>query len=333
MLVYKTGYEDDPFYPVFSHPDWLYPEERPLRNFPLMLDIETTNACDFRCVFCARQLMRRKPGFMGMDIYRKIVDETAHEGSPFLRIHGWGEPLLHPDCLRHAEYAARKGVTTRFTTNGLAFLRNPGLIDDLILAGAGELLISMQGVDKPSYEKMRKPNTFENFLRVVETVADAKQRRNAGRPFLSIITSVFAEDYTQEKIAAFEDRFLPFADKLGVDFTHMTFLEDHMDVSEWEGGYLFEKKRRPCIEVLIKTHINSDGDVLFCGNDYDGQAHRIGNLADMGVKEAWNSEKLAAWRSVVRNVENHEKLTFCKHCFEFTTKYDALKKQVRGTEE
>jgi len=331
MIVYKTAYSDDPFYPVYAHPDWLRPEDRPLRPFPLMLDIETTNACDSRCTFCARKLMTRAPSFMPFDIFRRIVDEGVAEGAPFLRVHGWGEPLLHPEVVRQVAYAAGKGVTMRLTTNGRRIAREPGLVEDLIRAGLRELLVSMQGLEQQSYEEMRKPNTFDNFLRTVETCATAKERLGAPGFFLSIITSVFADEQDSARLDRFRDRFLPFVDKLGVDFTHMTFLENHENVARWAGKYAFNKVRRPCVEVLIKTHVNSAGSILVCGNDYDGDAHRLGNVADTPIRAVWQSEALRAWRERVRDTAAQERMTFCRHCFDFTTKYDQLK-AAQGTE-
>lgn len=327
MIYYKTRYEDDPFYPVFSHPDWLYPEERPLRDFPLLLDIETTNACNSKCIFCARKLMQRKTTSMPFAVYKAIVDEGCREQAKFLRIHGWGEPLLHPDVVRHVQYASDNGVTTRITTNGTMIVKNPDLARQLVDAGVSELLFSMQGLAKDSYEEMRVPLKFENYIRSLEIAYEAREKAGTKLPYISVITSIFGDEHTPEQIDPFMERFKPLADKIGIDFTHMTFLEKAEDVSRFEGRYLFEKVRRPCVEVLIKTHINSNGDILICGNDYDGKAHRLGNLATMTIKEAWHSNRLNRHRRLVREEMRHAELPFCDACYDFTNKYDALKKK------
>lgn len=326
MIYYKTQYADDPFYPVYSHVDWLKPVDERLRDFPLMLDIETTNFCNSHCRMCSRKLMSRKPRHMSFEHFRKIVDEGVREGAPFLRIHGWGEPTLHPEVVRQIKYASQNGVTTRLTTNGTMFLKQPNLPQDLMMAGVSEIYFSMQGLDKKSYEKIRTPLSFNDFVLSVQTV-DSVRRALGTKTFLSITTSIFRDENIPEQLESFKDFFSPYADKLAVDFTHMTFLEDEEDVSNYEDLYMFQRVRRPCIEVLIKTHINSYGDILFCGMDYDGNLHKIGNLDQMTIKEAWHSPVLNAHRLRVRRDMKHAELHFCRHCFEFTTKYDSLKTQ------
>jgi len=41
---------------------------------PEIVQIESTNICNAKCVFCPRDEMHRKQGVMAFDLFRKIVD-------------------------------------------------------------------------------------------------------------------------------------------------------------------------------------------------------------------------------------------------------------------
>ncbi len=60
-------------------------EERPKRldpgDFPIHLDIETTNACNLRCPMCPRTIMELDKnsgvGQMSLDFYKSLIDQGA----------------------------------------------------------------------------------------------------------------------------------------------------------------------------------------------------------------------------------------------------------------
>lgn len=80
--------------------------------------------CDSRCVSCPVGRMRfgdaspavvkelRAGGerFMDFDLFARIAEEVAGYEHGWLRLHGRGEPLLHPRLTDMVDYAKRKGV-------------------------------------------------------------------------------------------------------------------------------------------------------------------------------------------------------------------------------
>ena len=52
---------------------------------PDIVQIESTNMCNAKCVFCPRDEMHREEGIMDMALYRKIVDECADLGITHVR--------------------------------------------------------------------------------------------------------------------------------------------------------------------------------------------------------------------------------------------------------
>ena len=58
------------------------------------MQIESTNICNAKCVFCPRDEMHRRQGVMSFDLFKKIVDECAALGITHVRVHNYGEPFL-----------------------------------------------------------------------------------------------------------------------------------------------------------------------------------------------------------------------------------------------
>src|SRR3954462_2903705 len=59
-------------------------------SMPEIVPIESTNICNAKCVFCPRDDMHRKHGFMSFELFRKIVDECADLGITHVRMHNYG---------------------------------------------------------------------------------------------------------------------------------------------------------------------------------------------------------------------------------------------------
>lgn len=77
--------------------------------------IEITNVCNLHCDFCPQT--RRKPEFMKMDLFCKILDQIKGH-TEYIYLHVKGEPLLHPEIDRFLDVCYEKGYKVNLTTNG-----------------------------------------------------------------------------------------------------------------------------------------------------------------------------------------------------------------------
>src|SRR6185369_11197301 len=80
------------------------------RHLPDIIQIESTNLCNAKCVFCPRDEMHRRQGVMDFDLYRKVVDEAVALGISHVRVHNYGEPFLDKELVEKVRYAKQKGV-------------------------------------------------------------------------------------------------------------------------------------------------------------------------------------------------------------------------------
>lgn len=83
------------------------------------LYINITNACNTDCPFCCMYSGTDKGRYMTFGTYRTILDSSA--GELEVQLEG-GEPLLHPELFRFADYAVGTGRCRKLIilTNGLA---------------------------------------------------------------------------------------------------------------------------------------------------------------------------------------------------------------------
>src|SRR5262245_62831491 len=79
-------------------------------RLPEIVQIESTNICNAKCVFCPRDEMLRRQGVMDMALYRKIVDECATLGITHVRVHNYGEPFIDRLLVEQVRYAKECGI-------------------------------------------------------------------------------------------------------------------------------------------------------------------------------------------------------------------------------
>src|SRR6516164_6725713 len=71
---------------------------------PEIVQIESTNICNAKCVFCPRDEMHRAQGVMSRELFRKIVDECAALGITHVRMHNYGYFFIDPDPTEKVRY-------------------------------------------------------------------------------------------------------------------------------------------------------------------------------------------------------------------------------------
>lgn len=124
-----------------------YPQKKIIADFPLHLDIETTNNCNLRCPMCGRNWMEEKIGYLDWELFKKIIDEGIKYHLPSIKLNYRREPLLHPDLSKMVKYAKEKGILeVQSNTNGL--LLNDQKAEELIEAGLDRIIFSFDGATK-----------------------------------------------------------------------------------------------------------------------------------------------------------------------------------------
>jgi radical SAM protein with 4Fe4S-binding SPASM domain len=250
-----------------------------LMPFPTRIHLESTNVCNLDCLFCPYGRQTRRKGYMGLDLFKKIVEECqGHDVR--LWLHFLGEPLLNRDLPAMVAFAKEQGIAqVGFSTNGFFLTQDLGA--QLIRAGLDRLECSLDGVDPASYQQLRRSAEFN---RVVTNLQDFLQLRNGCGSERPIVTIQFMK--TPQTVA-----FLPQArDFWAPLLTPHDFLMTIEDIS-FAGEMRAERyqlERIPCKWLWNYAVVLWNGDVVTCVSDYDG-TRVMGNVREQGLTAIWQS--------------------------------------------
>ena len=284
-----------------------------LPGFPRIIDLEPTNACNFRCLMCptGNHAMTRATGMMTDEVHGRIVEQCP-EGTG-IRYIGWGEPTLNACLPEFIWEASKRGLLTHINTNGSDARR----LADCIDAGLTSLKFSFQGVDRASYAEMRNTDYFDGLIEAVQTIHALPER-----PFIQVSTTTTYE--TEAQVAAFRALFEPICDLVTVGktiFKHLDLNAARLRPEErerLERLAVFEPAAlvhpNPCPEVYDKLTIQWDGSVRVCCNDYDGVTD-LGNVLSQPLAEIWRDKTIEDYRKRLAGGEYSGPL--CGSCYHY----------------
>ncbi|MEO8070522.1 MAG: radical SAM/SPASM domain-containing protein [Acidobacteriota bacterium] len=243
-------------------------------HLPDIVQIESTNLCNAKCVFCPRDEMSRRQGVMDMDLFKKIVDECAALGITHVRVHNYGEPFLDRQLVEKVRYAKEKGIAE------VGMISNGSLITEeiargMIEAGLDAINISVDAGGKETFERTRVHLEYDTVINNVRTLARLKKEMGRKRP--KLILSFVRQDNSMDE-QAFIDEWSAIADKI-----HVT------DLHNWAGTLnSISDVRYPCYRLWLTFTVLWDGRASLCCADFDGR-NVLGDLRTSTIEEVWNS--------------------------------------------
>ncbi len=307
VLKHITAFDDYKkiFQTIKQNPDILY-------IYPKYIELEITNNCNMKCIFCPRNKMTRNMKDMDFNVFKKIIDELGQEYDDIvLNFALMGEPLLHPQFLQFIEYALKQSkiFNVIIETNGILF--NKEITENLSVYPPEKLIVifGLDSLKEEIYQKLRISDETDVLSKVKENIAYFLQYHpvNKLRTFIQMI-KMKENNLELEEIYTFWQ-------KQGVPLviqkynTYLNLLEDRSVVD------LTPLDRIPCWHLQRDMEIFSNGDVAVCKQDINGNLI-IGNLIEQSVKEIWEKNK----NNFIANYkEEYEKLAICKNCDEWYT--------------
>lgn len=290
-----------------------------LPEFPRLIDLEPTNACNFRCLMCpvGNHAMTRPTGVMKRETFRRIADACIPHKTA-LRFIGWGEPFLNPHLLEFIGIASANGLLTHINTNGSMI--NYRMAEALVSSGLSSIKFSFQGVDRESYAEMRNIDFYDGLRDATAMVH--RLRGNRMLPYIQVSTTTTYE--TEEQVRAFREAFEPICDHVSVGktvFAHMDLKATRLRPEEretLERLAVFEPANlvhpSPCPEVYDKLTIQWDGSVRVCCNDFDGLTN-LGNVMDRPLSDIWRDKTIEDYRKRLADGEYEGPL--CGSCYHY----------------
>ncbi len=284
---------------------------RPL-TWPDRMYLESTNACNLRCIMCPTGLGKqvRPKGFMDYDLFTRIVDEMAPHVST-TTLHIWGEPLLHPRLVDMIAYCRAHGLRSEISTN--AVLLTPDVGRRILQAGLGAIYLCLDGATPETYERVRRQADYEETRANIE--AFLEERKRLGQSETQVKLQIIEIAPTHDEIAEFRRQWAA----RGVDHINVKAFDSWggqiEEVSKLRPGERALPARRfPCPNLWYHVHIYWDGTLVSCDRDFNA-AYPLGNVAD-GVMAAWRGARMALLRRkhIVGDLAD---VSSCSNCVEW----------------
>lgn len=250
-------------------------------RLPEIYQIEVTNACNFACSFCPRDLpgVRRPDTFIDVGLARRIAERDLG-GSYFTEFQLAGEPTLHKDF--DDIVAAFKGkVLTGLSTNGSSV---HGCLEGLM--SLDYLTISIDSVEQ--YEKVRPGGKWDRLVRNIDMLVEECMIREH-RPHIDLQLIEF------EGVERQHDLLMEIQHKRGwAGYTVVRQIPDcFLSVTR---QYRESKRKELCLNPWMSVSVQADGDVTSCCFAF-GKEVVYGNLNNQSLEEIWaTSEELKKFR-------------------------------------
>ena len=244
-------------------------------RMPEIVQIESTNICNAKCVFCPRDDMHRRQGIMSVELFRKIVDECAALGITHVRMHNYGEAFIDRKLVEKVRYAKQKGIKEVGMISNGSLITEP-VARGMIEAGLDAINISVDAAGKEVFESTRVGLKYDKVIANIERLVRLRTETGRRRPKL-ILSFVRQNNSADEQ--AFIEHWSKVADKI-----HVT------DLHNWAGTLNTESDvNYPCYRPWLTFTVLWDGRVSLCCADFDGKTI-LGDLNTQSIAEVWNAQ-------------------------------------------
>ncbi|MDP3990738.1 MAG: radical SAM protein [Candidatus Nealsonbacteria bacterium] len=296
-------------------------------SYPSILMVEPTNFCNLNCPLCpvGNKSLKREKGFMPLEGFKKIIDEL---GDYLLNLTLWnfGEPMLHKDIYEIIEYAKRKKIFIRLSTNG-HFFNNKENIKRLVSSGLDNLIVALDGASQETLSKYRVGANFEEIINGINGVVEEKKKLKSRLPFIELQFVIMKHNEYEV------DKMKKIAKDIGVDKLTLKTVTLEIETSKEElekvkeflptkeeyNRYLKSekelKRKKPvknkCVRLWLSSVINWNGDAVPCCYDAEG-VFTFGNTFEKSFKEIWVAESYIKFRETV--LKNKKSVKMCSNC-------------------
>ena len=267
------------------------------RETPLILQIETVNACNARCVFCANGTMARKKGVMSSELFAKVVASHARMGGgPVSLTPVSGDALLDPRLLERIDVLDATDAVTQvsLTTNAIALDRYPDAEVLRLLEVLDCIQVSVGGLDAETYASLYQVERFPAVRAAMDRLLDLNEA--AARP--ARITFAFRTNDRR-----FERRFRRELDafrRRGAFVSHIweyANFAGRVDGDERRGLVVLQggagpRPQAPCLYGCVSMAICWDGRITACGcTDVEADQLPIGHADVDDLGQVWSGPR------------------------------------------
>jgi radical SAM protein with 4Fe4S-binding SPASM domain len=282
-----------------------------LFEFPRFFEVETTHACNARCIMCPIETWPKRISIMPDEIFTKLADEMAQNIALVQRVTlaRDGEPLT--DKKLEARIRQLKDVGIRevvFSTN--ASLLTESRAHSLLESGLDAIFFSVDGHTKKTFETIRLGLDYADVVANIHGFLRVRQElKGTTRVRLRMVV----QDANKHEYEAWRDYWikqLRDGDQVYGKLVHNwgnqvdtgQFLQEKVDV-----------KAPVCGSLWSTMVVHSDGTVPGCVVDSHRQ-YAGGNVAESTIKDLWRNQMIERLREMhIRGQQ--DALQMCRGCY------------------
>lgn len=298
--------------------------------YPSFIAIEPTISCNLRCIMCQIDSLKRDKRELNFNDFKRIIDQI-----PSLRVidlQGIGEPFLNKDFFKMAEYADLKNIKIYTFSNGN--LIDKKLAQKIADSNLKELIISIDGAKKETYEKIRRNANFEKLISNLKYLFSIRDHKN-----LKITAWIVPNKYNFDEL---ED-IVKLCNDLGFDkivlqskltlFSYKSEVYDKnkkLSINNIERFKIILNKlqknyknleictgknlsaNNQCKWPWSSVFISSDGNVVPCCVVSDPKIVSFGNILKEDFKRIWNCSSYKIFR---KNIKSNKIPAYCTDCY------------------
>ena len=275
---------------------------------------------------------------MPFDEFKTLIDSAIESGLKKVVIGSHGEPTRHPEILKILYYLlSTDSLEITVLTN--LNCRDRKIIE--VLARLDVVFVSIDGVTKVTYEKVRRGGNFDLLMdglwnlsgkQANITLSFTIQKDNYEEipGLVDLAKAIGARQIRYQKLNNIDRNVLKKVDlekhqfetvtqnlqlaarkaaRAGLATNCRSLIRDYRETSESR-----RINRIPCYMMWIGLFVNSRGEVFPCCNAPKEMNLKIGALAESGLKELWTSQKLNQLRKVFLK---EKKPHLCEYCCYF----------------
>lgn len=268
--------------------------------------IEVTTRCNFNCIICPHDKLKRKPQTMNYKTFLQVLDRIQGKGYETLTFSGIGEPLLDTGLSGKIWAAKDRGYRTLLLTNGSWLF--PNELKDLMKNGLDSVRISFYGMTPMTYMKMHgvPAMTFEMIKSYVHSAIESEIE--------VILTYNVIPGINDTEIDRWKEEFAG-ADLLEIWYPHNWSYGMHFRLVQKEKLVTCGRPFKGPLQVQV------DGTVIVCCFDYDGELV-IGDLKTQTLDEIFSDEPFTKIRN--NHLAGDHGATVCVNCDQRNAKKDGV---------
>lgn len=308
-----------------------------LESLPTILQVEISADCNLTCSICARNEFPYGPGHLSIELFDTLtfLFPTLEK----LILHGYGEPMAHPEFHTIMDRTAGFACHTSFYTNGTLLF---GERAQAVLGGdVDEIAVSIDTPDSRLFEDIRTGASFQRVTDNVRKLISARNERGTNTP--RIVIAAVAMKETVDDLPTLTD----FVADLGADAIEVNYLmaykkelvERSLFFDQERANRALEKVRRRAEELGLESRLpepfslglkdlHNSGEFLcprlydFTYIGYDGNVRPccfpllyLGNIAEEGLLDIWNND---GYRKLRKSFADGSPPSFCRECLSGT---------------